>query len=137
MKSIKWFTQRITLIIVVPTVLLVIPFVLTKAGQLVGLWALIDKLYPATALYWFVLVITRWAFAFAWYKLGELFSLWGERSGFFWYEPDNTYRSNKPVPVDKSGKILNWIGIAIVAAALAEFAIRLSIWERPIYLPPG
>ena len=136
MKAIKWFTQRVTGLIVIPTVFLVIPFVLAKTGQVVGLWVFVDRLYPMTVLFWLSLIVTRGAFSFAWYKLATEFGDRGESNDFFWFKPEQPSFRDKPNSVDKSGDILLWAVYAIFAFVAAEFAISLSIWTYPLYLPP-
>lgn len=136
MQAVKSFTQKITGIIVYPTVLLLIPFVLTKIGQLIDLWSIVDKLYPITTwLFWFMLLATRVGFTLAWYKLGELFVARGQRGGFFWFKEGKSYYSSEPDPVDKSGEILSWIALIALAATAGEVAIRIFTLTNPPYFP--
>ena len=137
MKAIKWFTQRVTLFIVLPTVLLVIPFVLAKVGQVIGLWTFIDKLYPITVLFAVCLVMTRWAFMFGWYKLAEQFIKWGTLQGFFWFKHERGYyHPDDSDSVDKSGAVMMWTVVFFIAFIIAEFVIRITIRSYPFYLPP-
>jgi hypothetical protein len=137
MNAIKQFTRSVTLFIVIPTVVWVIPFVMAKIGQLIGLWAFIDHLYPMAALFWLSLVVTRVAFMYGWYNLGEQFVEQGQEHGFFWFKPDRYPHHQDDEPsVDKSGEILMYVMIVIFAFVFAEVAIRLSIWAYPFYLPP-
>ena len=139
MNSIRWFTQRVTGFIVWPIVILAIQYVLTKIGQFFGLWESIDRLYPTSIIiFWILFGVTRVVFMLVWYKLGEIFINSGKKGGFFWFKSDDGYYSSRHEsgPVDKSGLILAYVLVAVMATLIAELAIRLSTQTFPPYLPP-
>jgi len=77
----KWATQRVTMILVVLLVL-VIPFVLAKLGQLLGLWVTIDNLYPEQlGTFILLLVLSRAIYALAWAGIGYFLVDRGQKSG--------------------------------------------------------
>lgn len=72
LNAVRWFTQRITLMIVIPPCFLVIPWELVLLGQATGLLGWIDGFYGGSIappgwdrpLFWLAIVTSRSAFAF-------------------------------------------------------------------------
>lgn len=138
MNTVKWFTQRITGLIFWPTVILGIPFVLTKIGQTLGLWSSIDTVYATIPwLFWVLLVLTRALFAAAWIFSSMDLHRIGKDRGFFWFKVERSYYSSESDPVVDQSYFIISIGAAIlIVLFVAEFAIRVVTWTNPPYLPP-
>jgi hypothetical protein len=136
--NVKWFTQRVTGLIFWPIVVVGIPFLLAKLGQIVGLWSSIDSLYTSLPwVFWIALVATRIGFSAAWVYSGMKLGQWGKAAEFFWFAEDRSYHSSRPEPVDQSSWILTILMLTVAAAFFGEIAIRLVTWTAPFYLPPS
>lgn len=135
MNTIKWFTERVTGLIVYPTIFLLIPFVLAKIGQFAGLWMIVDNVYASTVIYWILFIVTRGVFALLWVQFSQWFMEKGTRFGFFWFKPERPSRSTEAY-VDKSSEIVGVTLFFVLALIAAEFAIRLTTLTFPPFLPP-
>ena len=125
----KWATQRVTMILVV-LIVLAIPFVMAKLGQLLGLWGGIDRLYPEQLVLFILLsIVSRAIYGLAWIGLSLLLINEGEEHGWFWFKHEPSY-SDKP-GVDKSGDILGALLIIAIVLGISEVAIRLSTATLP------
>lgn len=137
MNAIKWVTQRITGLIYWPIAILVIPFALAKIGQVLGLWSAIDSAYLLNPwMFWISLVVSRAVYAAACIFLDIGFHKVGKATGFFWFAEEREYYSSRPDPVDQSSYIIGGFAAICVLLCVAEFAIRVSTWTNPPYLPP-
>ena len=132
MKGIKRFTQSITLLIVIPFTVFLIPWAIAKLLQLIGLWSAVDNLFPQyLGWFWSVFIATRYIFAAAWGLLGHLFIKYGKKYGFFWFEKNNSYDGYHKSTVDKSWEIFMIIFVAALVLVIAELAIYLSTGMVP------
>lgn len=135
MENIKWFTQRITGILVFLIVVAIL-VIFAQLLKLVGLWQYVDSFYPnSLVMFWILMVITRAAFAAAWIYSSVFVGKKGKEHSFFWFDPtDDSPRWHKPDPVDQSGPIIGIVGLAFLLLVLTEFAIRLATLIEPLYL---
>lgn len=136
MNRVKWFTQRITMILSLTLGLLVLPYALAQVLELTTIRAWIDNLYHSgtVVIFWVIFVISRLAFSAAWFGAWYKFVDFATKAGYLWFKPDY-YRRDEP-SVDQSGTIVFGIAVVIIAIFIAEFAIRIYTWTDPsFYLP--
>ncbi len=133
---VKWFTQRVTMLICIALGLGLIPFVLSKFMELTGLLGGIDRLWDSNNQvgFWVVFIISRLVYAGFWILITFFVVKQGERRGFFWSKPGSPYHDQPSV--DKSSEIVMWISIAVVAVVVSEFAIRIYTLTNPPFLSP-
>lgn len=130
MKQVKWFTQRITMIIVLTWILL-FPYVLAQAIGVTGFWKAIDTLNNSGvhAAFWILFIVTRLGFALAWVYSSRLVIVNGQKWGFLWFKPEKSIYprdDHKEQDLDYSLTIALVITVIGFAVLFAELAIRLS-----------
>lgn len=134
MDKVKWFTQRITGILVV----FIVAIVLVASAQLLkalGLWAAVDSIFAKSLTwFWLAIVVTRALFGAAWGCSTYWIVNTGEKAGFFWFKPERARYSEEDV--DKSGVIAGYVTITFCALAIVELAIRLATLTMPPYVTP-
>lgn len=135
LNGVTWFTQRVTMLIVVPMWVVGVPWLEVWAVNLTGFWAANDALYPDKVLYfWILFAVSRLVLAFAWIGLAWWLTDHGAKAGFFWFKPDESSYS-RPEPKDKSGMIIGAIAVCAIVIAVAEIAVRLITGLPAPYLP--
>lgn len=129
---VKLLTQRLTIPICVVVAALV-PFLMAWLGAGLKIWSAIDALYP-TKLVWFwgLMIATRFFFAVAWVFFYHVPIIWANENGFLWFagKPENTNSETEDTIMVRTFKIIIVVlGVCIVS----ELAIRLSLWNMPVY----
>ena len=137
MSKLKWITQRITMLLVVPLFAVGIPFTMATIGKWLGYWEQTDSLLSSNQVFfWVSFLVTRATFGAIWlfgsYWIGET----GQKTGWFWFKPDRYYSGREEYSVDKSGMIVAILAAIFILIFISEFAIRVSTLTYPPYLPP-
>ncbi|PIR58583.1 MAG: hypothetical protein COU70_00035 [Parcubacteria group bacterium CG10_big_fil_rev_8_21_14_0_10_35_15] len=133
LSGVRWFTQRVTMLICVPMWVVGVPALEVWVLNLTGLWAANDALYPNGS-FWILFMISRLALAVMWIALAWGLTELGTKTDFFWFNQEQSSYS-KTEPKDKSGMIIGIISMCLICIFFAEVAVRL-ITGLPIpYLP--
>lgn len=132
--KVKWFTQRITMLLVVFLVLFVVPFILAKLFQLLGLVAWVDSFYKSSlAVFWVAFLVSRTVYGAAWVSGSYWLVQSGEQTGWFWFKPEKSYHS-KDEDIDQSGMILSIVAAILACLVFSELALRGYTWTSPIWM---
>jgi hypothetical protein len=131
--KIRWFTRRITGIILLMMIGLVIPCILAKIGQVFGLWVYYTTAHPAI-LSVILYLVTRIVFICAWVILSALLIYIGQKQGFFWFRhdpfeyfyEDDEDEDDEDDFVDKSPDIVIATFLFIVVCIITE--IEIAMW---------
>jgi hypothetical protein len=135
MNKLKSLTQAITGILVW-TLIVFFTYAFAQTLKITGVLQLIDAVYTSNvSAFWVLLVISRAAYSaisiIAIIKAVEFF----ERTGFFWFEENEHYRSRKETK-DKSDLIVGYAALVVFFTLLAEVLIRLFTLPNQLpYLP--
>jgi len=126
------------MLIVVPVVVVAVPYALAQVLRLLGVLDWTDSLYllPWKGYFWAAMVLTRVAYSVAWYYLSDWFVTLGHKWEFFWFKPERRhYGDDEAPPRDKSWDIVFWLVIfPFICVFAGELAIGLSTWQTPIWL---
>lgn len=134
MDKVKWFTQRITGILVV----FIVAIVLVASAQLLkalGLWAAVDSIFAKSLTwFWLAIVASRALFGVAWgYSVYWIVNN-GKKASFFWFKPERAFYGEEDV--DQSGYFIGYAVAICLALVIVEFAIRVATLTPPPYITP-
>lgn len=134
----KRSTQKVTLL-VVAALGLGNAWTLAKAGQALGLWDLVDRVYTVNQFwFWIGFIFTRLVYTGVWGILVRLIVQIGQSTGWLWFKPERDYYPDDhsdDTSVDKSMEIILWLCIIFFAIVLAEVAVRFITATIPPYVP--
>ena len=137
MSRLKWLTQRVSMLLFIPLVIVGVPLALATVGRWLGFWEAIDTLLSSNQLlFWVLLLISRGIFGAVWLFLGYWIGVAGEVTGWFWFKPERSSYYREEDSVDKSGIIVAIFVAMCFFIFISEFATRLSTLTSPPYLPP-
>ncbi|CAN5124525.1 hypothetical protein BH09PAT2_BH09PAT2_10260 [soil metagenome] len=135
LESVKWLTQRITMIIAWTIWIFIVPFVYARLLGMTPILQMIDGLYWGYNERWYYVLffISRCLFSVAWvlsaYKLVDL----GTTTGFFWFKKERQRYEEESI--DKSGEIFFYIiFFGLFGTIFAELAIRFYTGAVPFYV---
>jgi hypothetical protein len=133
MKNAKYYTQRITWILVFLLAGLLI-VTIAQLMKVTSLISAIDNMFPEK-LFWFwgLLFVTRLAYGsivlfLTCYCVDKL-----EKLGYFWFKYEEVSRRSEPESIDQSGKIVGGFVLAGMLIVISEMLIRISTMSLPPY----